>query len=215
MSLRLGFALGLLMLASAGCGNDGSACVLDSDCASFAQVCIDGTCQDPGAAVDSGSAQRDAGDGEDMDSGVEESMDAGEEEMDAGEPTDGAPEDAEPGDADMGDAMIPTCETPPTDWMVMPVSAIEQCGNAAAGRGVTMTPTDGMPCNFTVAPTDPLMPSLAGTFDLDDANMVRGDMAPGDAMVMTCTGTYNPGGPSFTIICGPSCVMNLVAAAGP
>jgi len=211
MSLRLGFAFGLAVLLSAGCGNDGSACVLDSDCASFTQVCIDGTCQDPNAGGDSGSPPpRDAGD-EDMDAGGED-MDAGGGETDAGEPTDGAPEDAEPADADVGDAAIPVCETPPMSWMVMPVSPVEQCGNAAAGRGVTITPTDGMPCNFTVAPTDVLMPSLAGAFDLDTMNMVRGGLAPGDMGEMACTGTYNPGGPSFTIICG-SCVMNLVAAS--
>lgn len=213
--MRLPFSVcGLALLVSAGCGNDGSACVLDSDCASFTQVCIDGTCQEPGAGGDSGTPQpRDAG-GEGMDAGGED-MDAGGGDLDAGEPTDGAPEDAEPADADVGDAATPVCETLAMSWMVMPVSAVEQCGNAAAGRGVTITPTAGMPCNFTVASSDPLMPALAGTFDLDEMNMLRGGMAPGDAGEMTCSGTYNPGGPSFTIICGASCVMNLVAASGP
>ncbi len=200
------FRFALLALTLAACdGGGGGSCIIDSDCPSFMDVCIDGTCQPAGTASEGGTPpERDAGEG--TDAGEEE--DAG-EPMDAGEETDaGDPGDAgEPMDAMvMEDAAVPVCDTPGTSWSVTFVSAPASCGDAMVGSAVTITPIDGMACNFNA--TSPGAPALSGSFMLDPSGMVLGMMSTGSAAPVTCSGTYNASSPGFTIICG-SCVMNL------
>lgn len=190
-------------------GGSGGSCVIDSDCPSFLDVCIEGMCAPAGAVPESGMPPgEDAG--EEMDAGDEE--DAGDVEMDSGPPPDAAPMDAAildamPTDAVTTDAPVPTCPMPGPSWSVSFVSAPAACGDAAVGRAVSITPITGMPCQFNA--TSPAEPALSGSFGLDAAGMLLGTMSPGSAGAMTCSGTFNSAGPSFTIICGGACVINL------
>ncbi|MCB9593328.1 MAG: hypothetical protein H6719_11410 [Sandaracinaceae bacterium] len=199
----------LLALSLVACdGGSGDSCVLDSDCPSFLDVCIDGTCQPAGTVPESGTPpEMDAGGGRDSGTRMDASEpdDAG-EPMDA-EPTDaGEPTDAEPMDAMPTDAPEPVCDMPGPTWTVAFVSAPASCGDATTGRAVAIAPIAGMPCQFSA--TSPAEPALSGSFGLDPAGMVLGMLATGTSAPVTCSGTYNAAAPSFTIICG-SCVMNL------
>ncbi|MFK7988090.1 MAG: hypothetical protein AB8I08_18870 [Sandaracinaceae bacterium] len=71
------FALGLLVSCEDG---EGQACLLDSDCADFGQVCLEGRCRAPGDVGDAGA--RDAGNPPDAGRDAGTSRDAG--TMDAG-----------------------------------------------------------------------------------------------------------------------------------
>ncbi|MCA9605014.1 MAG: hypothetical protein KC619_05445, partial [Myxococcales bacterium] len=197
--MRACFALLALSLVACDGGNGGS-CVIDSDCSSFLDVCIEGTCQPAGTLPESGTPERDAGGGG-MDAGgptdAGEPMDA--EPMDAGEPVDAEPMDAMATDGMVDvDAAVPVCDTPGTSWSITFVSAPASCGDAMVGSAVSITAIDGMACNFNA--TSPGSPALSGSFVLDESGMVLGMMSPGSAAVMTCSGTYNPSAPQFTII---------------
>ena len=198
VSSLIGFFSTLMMLSACG-GGDGDACVLDSDCADFSNVCIEGLCRpagelpsEGGTRVDSGTTSRDAG-----------PADAGSPAMDAGPADAGsadamaAPEDAMPMDG-------PTCSVVPMSWTVSMVGALVSCGGATVDTPVTIR-TVG-PCSFmasTIGTT-----GISGTFDLNGDDTLSGSLAPGSAPATMCSGGFDPAENALVFSCG-ACSIRL------
>jgi len=207
-------ALGVLSLSLVACdGGDGSSCVIDSDCPDFRQACIEGVCRVAGEVPEAGTGPMDAGEG--MDSGPEPTDSGPPVEMDAAPmdaapadamPTDGMVADAEPADAMPTDAPAPVCETVGANWVVALVTPSVTCSGATSMSTLTIMENAGDPCTFTMSSAGAT--AITGTFTLAEDNMLLGTLSPGMGAAMSCSGTYTPATPAFTVICG-GCVMNL------
>ncbi len=170
----------------------GAGCVIDSDCADFAQVCMEQRCVPVGTIGDAG--RRDGG----RDRDAEAPRDAG---RDAGMTTpDGGGEDAS-----MSDGGAMPCADATGAWSI---SFQTSCESAMVGYGVTIA-TGSVACEYVATSNDPTgAPAIDGTFTLAEDGSVSGSMTPGASPggPTACTGTLS--GTTLTFVCG-SCVMNL------
>ena len=203
--MRLRFSLWLLslFLLAPGCdGGDGAPCVIDSDCRDFAQVCLDGTCQAPGALPEAGAPSdggptRDAGGG----------MDAGGGEDDAGTPTDAGVTDAALDDGGALDGAVACSDATGAYTVSMIITG--PCGTAAVGNAATVT-AGATACAYTIASADMVgAPAADGTFVLDEADALvaaESSIDVGGAGAASCAGSLT--GTTLTLSCG-TCVMQL------
>lgn len=193
--MRASPALACALLLAACDGGDGQSCVLDTDCTSFAEVCIEGLCQPVGVVPEGGLP--DSGPGVDAGPG-----------MDAGPGVDSGPGDAGPA-ADAGPPMEAgpmMCPDVSGTWGISGI--VTACGSAVVGETVTVANDPAGSCAFTVTPdgADASL-SLVGSFTLDDAGELNGPIDAGALGEQICTGNVM-GGNAITLVCG-GCVMNL------
>lgn len=194
----------LLILTFPGCDDgEGQACVLDTDCTDFSQVCIESRCRQPGAMSEAGIPS-DAG-------GT----------FDAGSPSDAAaPADAgEADDAGLADGAAMTDADPGSDaatcidltgtWDVAFVNAAGSCGGADVGRSSTITAAGE--CMYVATSDDSGLPAIDGTLLVQPDRMLDPtgtSIATGTNPAASCTGVVDAPGETITLSCD-SCVMNL------
>lgn len=201
--MRTWLAWGSFALLLVACDDSGgSPCIVDSDCPSFAQVCVDEVCQSAGPNPEAGT--RDAGEGRDSGPGGD---DAGGGDMDGGEPTDAAPMDGDVADAGSTDgAPVMMCADISGTWRL--ASILVGCGNATVGRDVMVAQTGGAdPCEFALSGADPMDQIVVGAITLAMDGNFAGDLNAGGLGSMACTGTVT--GTSMTVACGGACVVTL------